>query len=305
MKKLLFVVALGALAVGGYSYANYYVSKEARKDVDKQLLQFHAQTGVDVRYDELTTDLFNQSISLGSVTVNDPEGNHIADVASIEMQGFNPEKVSDYSRFAINDLTFKGAALEGMKELDGEKIDLVTEFKYSESNGDADAKTVINAGKIANIKFDFAMTNSQQLMALSEQLNKMAQQADNGQANLQQQLALQSQLMTAMTTIVPKSMSFELNNNGKLKGILERLVAEQGMTFEQFQMQAQQQLSMSPAPARLRDAALGFIDGTEQFKVSVSLPEGTSVAQINQKMMTMMGDPEELANYFNLEASGN
>ncbi len=305
MKKLLLVVALGGIAFGGYSYANYYMGKEARKDVDKQLLQFHAQTGVDVRYGELKTDLFTQSISLGDVTVNDPEGNHIADVASIDMQGFSPVKVSDYSRLAINDLTFKGVAIEGMQELNGEKIDLVTEFKYSEANGDADAKTVINAGKIADIKFDFAMTNSQQLMALSEQLNEMAQQADSGQPNLQQQLALQSQLMTAMTTIMPKSMSFELKNNGKLKGMIERLVAEQGMTFEQFQMQAQQQLSMSPAPARLRDAALGFIDGTEQFKVSVSLPEGTSVAQINQKMMTMMGDPEELANFFNLEATGN
>ncbi|MFY8274226.1 hypothetical protein AAEU32_08875 [Pseudoalteromonas sp. SSDWG2] len=303
MKKIIAVVALGAVAFGGYSYANYYVSKEARKDVDKQLLDLHAQTGLDVRYQELSTDLFNKGVALESVVVNSVEGDKIADIARVEMVGFDPQKVTEHARFTIDGMTLQGAALEGLEDLEGEQINLITEFNYQQSNGDADAQTVIEAGNIADIKFNFAMTNSQELMALSEQLNAIAEQEQNGQATMQQQLVLQSQLMTAMMNLVPKSMSFELKNKGKLKDILERTVTAQGMTLEQFQMHAQQQLSVSPAPVVLREAALGFINGTEQFSVSVTVPEQTTVAQLNQKIIAM-ADPEELAKYFDLQATG-
>ncbi|WP_105257776.1 hypothetical protein [Pseudoalteromonas sp. T1lg88] len=301
MKRLLIVAALGAMAFGGYSYANYYVSKEARKDVDDYLLQLQAQTGLDVRYKEISSNLFNQSLELNRVVVKGPDGVQFADIDSIELAGFNPMQASDNTRMAINNMTFMGPVVVEMQELDGERINVVSEFNYSADNGDADTKTVINAGKLADVEFSFAMTNSQSLMALRQQFEELEQ---NGQGNLQQQLALQSQLMTAMTELVPKSFSFKLDNNGKLKDLIQRVIAEQGLTYEQFQQQAQQHLSMSPAPQTLRDAALGFIEGTEQFKVSVSLPEGTTVAQVNEQMMTLMGHPEELAKYFNLKASG-
>ncbi|MEM0513903.1 hypothetical protein WCN91_00355 [Pseudoalteromonas sp. YIC-827] len=301
MKRLLIVAGLGVMTFGGYSYANYYVSKEARKDVDDYLLQLQAQTGLDVRYKEISSNFFNQSLALNTVALKGPDGVQFADIGSIELAGFYPVQPSDHTRMAIKDMTFMGPMVVNIQELEGERINVVSEFNYSAANGDADAKTVINAGKLADVELRFAMTNSQALMGLHQQFEELDKK---GRGNLQQQLALQSQLMTAMTEVVPKSFSFKLDNNGKLKDLIQRVVAEQGMTYEQFQQQMQQHINMSPTPQGLRDAALGFIEGTEQFKVSMALPEGTTVAQVNEQMMSLMGQPEELAKYFNLKASG-
>ena len=304
MKKLLIVGAVGAIAIGGYSYANYYVSKEARKGIDQQLMQIQTQTGLDIRYDEISANVLDNALALADISVNDHLGEQIAQIERVEMTGYEPNKISEYSRVEIKDLTFSGAAVQGMDELKGENINVLSEFTYDEKSGDADIFTKLNAGKLADVEFSFAMTNSQALMAVSQQFNEMQQQSQQEQGNLQQQLALQSQIMSAVTELVPKKVSFKLANNGKLKALLERLVGEQGMTYEQFQQNAQQQLSMSPAPVVLREAALNFIEGTEQFEVSMQVPENTSVAEINQQMMTLMGKPEELANYFSLHAVG-
>ena len=205
MKRLLIVAGLGVMTFGGYSYANYYVSKEARKDVDDYLLQLQAQTGLDVRYKEISSNFFNQSLALNTVALKGPDGVQFADIGSIELASFYPVQPSDHTRMAIKDMTFMGPMVVNIQELEGERINVVSEFNYSAANGDADAKTVINAGKLADVELRFAMTNSQALMGLHQQFEELDKK---GRGNLQQQLALQSQLMTAMTEVVPKSFSF-------------------------------------------------------------------------------------------------
>lgn len=302
MKKLLAVGIVVALGAGAYTYANHYVAQEAKQNVDTQIAQLKQDMGVEVTYDTLGAEIFSESVTLDKVTITDQFGQSVAVIDSVSVAGYDPEKVAEHSSVSIKGLKLQGEALAQASYLAEESIDIDTEFNYDAKNGDADIQTQFNAGEVAHFTMDLAMTNSQELMAISEQMQALESQGE--QATLQQQLELQSKLYTALQNLVPKTFEFEVKNNGKLKEVFTEVAAEQGMTYEQFQQQATAQVQMAPLPGALREAMAGFIAGSDHLAVSMALPEGTSVAQASQQVMALMANPDELAEYLSLSASG-
>ena len=76
------------------------------------------------------------------------------------------------------------------------------------------------------------------------------------------------------------------------------------LSHEQFQHTVAMQLQQAPVSEELAAAITNFVSGLSELTVSASLPEGKTMMEINQQIMALMGQPEELASYINLQASG-
>jgi len=76
------------------------------------------------------------------------------------------------------------------------------------------------------------------------------------------------------------------------------------MTHEQFQQMVTMQLQQAPVSADLATAITNFANGLSSLSLSASLPEGKTMLEINQQIMSLAGQPEELAKFINLDAKG-
>jgi hypothetical protein len=309
MKKLI-IAAVVAAAVGGVAYANYAVTQEVKTVVDQQLSALSTQSGVDITYSDISASVFDSSMELSGIKVQSLDSNEaIATIDTIEVSGYEQDSIPPHTGFVMTNFRFSDDFLAQLPQNANNKLastsyNVKSLLDYNKDSGDSAFAVNVTANEVADVHFNLGLAKSTPLMEASLAISKMQNSTQNGQLTLEQQLQQQSKMMAAMSQLEPRSISLSVADEGELKAVVESFLQAQGMTHEQFQQVVAMQLQQAPVSTDLETAITNFAQGLSSFSVSANLPEGQSMMQINQQIMALMGQPEELAKFINLQASG-
>ena len=309
MKKLIIAAAIIAAGVGGVSYANYVATQEVRAEVDKQLAMVSEQTGATFKYAGLSASVISKSVEITSMEVISPEGESVANVQSIEVKGYETDKISPHTSLDVKNLTLSKDFIATLPAdtnaiLASASYNLHSSFDYNEESGESDMVVKLNAKDVISFNMDIGLANSKPLMDTSLAMSKEQKQAGDTPLTYEQQLQQQTRMMQAMSKLEPRNASFVINNQGKLKELLESELSKQGMTIEQMQAMLAQQLEQAPVTEEIANALTSFASGLNSLTVSAKLPEGQTMMEVNQQLMMLAGKPEELVKFINLEVKG-
>jgi len=311
MKKLLIGTAIVAAIAGGIGYANYSLTQSAKVELDKQLAMINTESGVKIDYQEVSVNVLDKSFLIEKIKLATPDGSHFADVKSVKVIGYDPQKITEYAEFNVNELVISDAVKQQLPpgiadEFINSKINLLSSMKYDESNNHAQFKNQIQSLGVAGFKFDFSLANVKELFDLSVKMNKQHQAlvASGQEATLEQQFQQQTQLMSVIQEVKPETMSLEIANLGKLESALTQLASAQQMDLAQLQEMIKQQLSFSPAPQVLKEGLAAFIDKLGSLNVSITVPDNMSVSDFQKpETLQKLASPEEMAKFFNLKVA--
>ncbi|MDP2563231.1 hypothetical protein [Pseudoalteromonas marina] len=309
MKKLIIAAAIIAAGVGGVSYANYVATQEVRAEVDKQLAMVSEQTGATFKYAGLSASVISKSVEITSMEVISPEGESVANVQSIEVKGYETDKISPHTSLDVKNLTLSKDFIATLPAdtnaiLASASYNLHSSLDYNEESGESDMVVQLNAKDVISFNMDIGLANSKPLMDTSLAMSKEQKQAGDTPLTYEQQLQQQTRMMQAMSKLEPRNASFVINNQGKLKELLESELSKQGMTIEQMQAMLAQQLEQAPVTEEIANALTSFASGLNSLTVSAKLPEGQTMMEVNQQLMMLAGKPEELVKFINLEVKG-
>jgi|GEM_PF-332577 len=309
MKKLIIAAAIIAAGVGGVSYANYVATQEVRAEVDKQLAMVSEQTGATFKYAGLSASVISKSVEITSMEVISPEGESVANVQSIEVKGYETDKISPHTSLDVKNLTLSKDFIATLPAdtnaiLASASYNLHSSLDYNEESGESDMVVKLNAQDVVSFNMDLGLANSKPLMDTSLAMSKEQKQAGDTPLTYEQQLQQQTRMMQAMSKLEPRNASFVINNQGKLKELLESELSKQGMTIEQMQAMLAQQLEQAPVTEEIANALTSFASGLNSLTVSAKLPEGQTMMEVNQQLMMLAGKPEELVKFINLEVKG-
>lgn len=310
MKKLIIAAAIIAAGVGGVSYANYVATQEVRAEVDKQLAMVSEQTGATFKYAGLSASVISKSVEITSMEVISPEGESVANVQSIEVKGYETDKISPHTSLDVKNLTLSKDFIATLPAdtnaiLASASYNLHSSLDYNEESGESDMVVKLNAQDVVSFNMDLGLANSKPLMDTSLAMSKEQKQAGDTPLTYEQQLQQQTRMMQAMSKLEPRNASFVINNQGKLKELLESELSKQGMTIEQMQTMLAQQLEQAPVTEEIANALTSFASGLNSLTVSAKLPEGQTIMEVNQQLMMLAGKPEELVKFINLEVKGD
>lgn len=310
MKKLIIAAAIIAAGVGGVSYANYVATQEVRAEVDKQLAMVSEQTGATFKYAGLSASVISKSVEITSMEVISPEGESVANVQSIEVKGYETDKISPHTSLDVKNLTLSKDFIATLPAdtnaiLASASYNLHSSLDYNEESGESDMVVKLNAKDVVSFNMDLGLANSKPLMDTSLAMSKEQKQAGDTPLTYEQQLQQQTRMMQAMSKLEPRNASFVINNEGKLKELLESELSKQGMTIEQMQAMLAQQLEQAPVTEEIANALTSFASGLNSLTVSAKLPEGQTMMEVNQQLMMLAGKPEELVKFINLEVKGD
>ena len=310
MKKLIIAAAIIAAGVGGVSYANYVATQEVRAEVDKQLAMVSEQTGATFKYAGLSASVISKSVEITSMEVISPEGESVANVQSIEVKGYETDKISPHTSLDVKNLTLSKDFIATLPAdtnaiLASASYNLHSSLDYNEESGESDMVVKLNAKDVISFNMDIGLANSKPLMDTSLAMSKEQKQAGDTPLTYEQQLQQQTRMMQAMSKLEPRNASFVINNQGKLKELLESELSKQGMTIEQMQTMLAQQLEQAPVTEEIANALTSFASGLNSLTVSAKLPEGQTMMEVNQQLMMLAGKPEELVKFINLEVKGD
>ncbi|MGB1029784.1 MAG: hypothetical protein ACPGVW_08520 [Pseudoalteromonas marina] len=310
MKKLIIAAAIIAAGVGGVSYANYVATQEVRAEVDKQLAMVSEQTGATFKYAGLSASVISKSVEITSMEVISPEGESVANVQSIEVKGYETDKISPHTSLDVKNLTLSKDFIATLPAdtnaiLASASYNLHSSLDYNEESGESDMVVKLNAQDVVSLNMDIGLANSKPLMDTSLAMSKEQKQAGDTPLTYEQQLQQQTRMMQAMSKLEPRNASFVINNQGKLKELLESELSKQGMTIEQMQAMLAQQLEQAPVTEEIANALTSFASGLNSLTVSAKLPEGQTMMEVNQQLMMLAGKPEELVKFINLEVKGD
>jgi len=311
MKKLLIGTAVVAAIAAGIGYVNYSITQEAKVELDKQLEMINTESGVKIDYQDVSVNILDKSFLIEKIKLAGPDGSHFADVKSVKVIGYDPQKITEYAEFKLNELVISDEVKQqlppGMAdEFINSKINLFSSMKYDENSNHADFKNQIQSSGVAGFKFDFSLANVKELFDLSMQMNKQHQaQVDSGkEPTLEQQFQEQTQLMNVIQGVKPETLSFEVSNLGKLESALTQLASAQQMELGQLKEMIKQQLTFSPAPQVLKEGLTTFIDKLGSLNISIAVPENMSVADFQKpETLQKLASPEEMAKFFNLKVA--
>ena len=310
MKKLIIAAAIIAAGVGGVSYVNYVATQEVRAEVDKQLAMVSEQTGATFKYAGLSASVISKSVEITSMEVISPEGESVANVQSIEVKGYETDKISPHTSLDVKNLTLSKDFIATLPAdtnaiLASASYNLHSSLDYNEESGESDMVVKLNAQDVISFNMDIGLANSKPLMDTSLAMSKEQKQAGDTPLTYEQQLQQQTRMMQAMSKLEPRNASFVINNQGKLKDLLESELSKQGMTIEQMQAMLAQQLEQAPVTEEIANALTSFASGLNSLTVSAKLPEGQTMMEVNQQLMMLAGKPEELVKFINLEVKGD
>lgn len=311
MKKLLIGTLVVAAISGGIGYANYSVTQEAKIELDKQLAMINTELGVKIDYQDVSVNVLDKSFLIEKIKLVGPDGSHFADVKSVKVMGYDPQKITEYAEFKLKELVISEQLKQQLPpgiadEFINSKINLLSSMKYNENSNHADFENQIQSSGVAGLKFNFSLTNVKELFDFSMQMNKQHQaQVDSGkEPTLEQQFKQQTQLMNVIQGVKPEKLNFEVANLGKLESALTQLASAQKMELGQLKEMIKQQLTFSPAPQVLKDGLTIFIDKLGSLNISITVPENMSIADFKKpETLQKLASPEEMANFLNLKVA--
>ena len=267
------------------------------------------QTGATFKYAGLSASVISKSVEITSMEVISPEGESVANVQSIEVKGYETDKISPHTSLDVKNLTLSKDFIATLPAdtnaiLASASYNLHSSLDYNEESGESDMVVKLDAQDVISFNMDIGLANSKPLMDTSLAMSKEQKQAGDTPLTYEQQLQQQTRMMQAMSKLEPRNASFVINNQGKLKELLESELSKQGMTIEQMQAMLAQQLEQAPVTEEIANALTSFASGLNSLTVSAKLPEGQTMMEVNQQLMMLAGKPEELVKFINLEVKG-
>ena len=215
MKKLIIAAAIIAAGVGGVSYANYAATQEVRAEVDKQLAMVSEQTGATFKYAGLSASVISKSVEITSMEVISPEGESVANVQSIEVKGYETDKISPHTSLDVKNLTLSKDFIATLPAdtnaiLASASYNLHSSLDYNEESGESDMVVKLNAKDVISFNMDIGLANSKPLMDTSLAMSKEQKQAGDTpltyEQQLQQQTRMMKQLVMWLLTLIPTTL---------------------------------------------------------------------------------------------------
>ena len=187
-------------------------------------------------------------------------------------------------------------------ELLNASYDITSSLKYDESTGQSDFDLGFVAGKVAAMDMAVSFGNAQSFMEVSLESQKMQQQS---QLTMEQELQLQSKIMTAMQALKPQSFSFTFNNKGQFDSVVEQQLSAVQLDKLSFVQQAQMQVDMLPLEEDYKMELMNFVNGLNSLSISMKLDEHKPISELAAQVMGIAQQPDKLAELFNLEIKGS
>lgn len=308
MKKIAIAVAIvAAVGVGGVTYANSVATKKARIVLDNQLVVMGADSDATFTYADVSASVISKSLTISDMNVISDEGEKIVNIASVVVKGYDPDKIAPRSSIDIQGLKLSKELVAQMPEemnsmLALASYDFHSALDYDEKSGHSDV--VFNVVAQDLVSFDLAMglANSTPLVNASYAAQQQASEKALSEEELMQQ---QLVIMQAMEQLEPRSINMTLNNQGKLKALVESELSKNGMNVEQMQMMVEQELQQAPVNPDIAKEIIRFVKGLNSLSISAKLPEGKTMEQITEEFMMLMGEPEKIVKLINLEVKGS
>jgi hypothetical protein len=305
MKKLVIILLMSGALASGYVALQSHVNERVEDKLKTQFALATDSSGVKIDYVDASANLFNGDITINGLTVSDPQGVLAFSIDDIVVTGYEEHKISEFTEiniqgFALSD-AIKADNTDVPKALLEAQYNFGTSLAYDPQTGYSKLEMELVAQGLAGFNFDIELNNSTPLMETSFAMQK--EQADSA-LTLEKQLQMQTKLMEAIQQLSPKSLKLQVENKGQLTQLLNEQLAVAGLDQAHFEDMLQQQLAQTPLPKVIKDAVTAFAQGKESLSLSVSLPDNIEIESISQQAMMLAGQPEELAQFFNLEAQG-
>ena len=305
-KPLIAIAVVGTLAAG-YGVAQYKINEKLTVEIEKQISTFTETSGFSVEYQDANYSIFNQAVSLTGINFTGPEGEALASINQLIIEGYEADKISPYTAMDLKGLRLAESLIKQAEqttpaELLNASYDITSSLKYDESTGQSDFDLGFVAGKVAAMDMAFSFGNAQSFMEVSLESQKMQQQS---QLTMEQELQLQSKMMTAMQALKPQSFSFTFNNKGQFDSVVEQQLSVVQLDKLSFVQQAQMQVDMLPLEEAYKMELMNFVNGLNSLSISMKLDEHKPVSELAAQVMGIAQQPDKLAELFNLEIKGS
>ncbi|GMM85783.1 hypothetical protein [Pseudoalteromonas sp. MTN2-4] len=307
MKKPLIAIAVIGTIAAGYGVTQYKANEKLNNEIAKQISVFEETSGFSVDYKEANYSLLSQEVSLKDIQFKGPEGEDLAVINQIIIEGYETDKISPYTSMDLQGLRLAQPLIEQAQqtapsELLNASYDITSSLKYDEASGKSDFDIGFVAGEVASMDMAFSLGNSQSLMEVSLESQKLQSQSP---LTMEQELQLQSKMMMAMQELQPQSFNFTFNNKGQFDTVVEKQLSAVQLDKLTFVQQAQMQVDMLPLAEDSKSELMNFVNGLNSLNISMQLNENKAVSQLAMELAGLAQQPEKLAEFLNLQVKGS
>lgn len=307
MKKPLIAIAVIGTIAAGYGVTQYKANEKLNDEIAKQISLFEESSGFTVDYKEANYSLLNKEVNLQDIKFKGPEGEDLATISQIIIEGYETDKISPYTAMDLKGLRFAQQLIDLAEpttptELLNASYDITSSLKYDEATGKSDFDIGFVAGEVAAMDMAFTLGNSKTLMDVSLESQKM--QMDSP-LTMEQELQLQSKMMMAMQELQPRSFNFSFNNKGQFESVVEQQLSAVQLDKLTFVQQAQMQVDMLPLDEASKVELMNFVNGLNSLNISMQLDNNKAVSELAMEVSAVAQQPEKLAQLLNLKIKGS
>ncbi|MAD88746.1 MAG: hypothetical protein CMK64_03510 [Pseudoalteromonas sp.] len=307
MKKPLIAIAVIGTIAAGYGVTQYKANEKLNDEIAKQISLFEESSGFTVDYKEANYSLLNKEVNLQDIKFKGPEGEDLATISQIIIEGYETDKISPYTAMDLKGLRFAQQLIDLAEpttptELLNASYDITSSLKYDEATGKSDFDIGFVAGEVAAMEMAFTLGNSKTLMDVSLESQKM--QMDSP-LTMEQELQLQSKMMMAMQELQPQSFNFSFNNKGQFESVVEQQLSAVQLDKLTFVQQAQMQVDMLPLDEASKVELMNFVNGLNSLNISMQLDNNKAVSELAMEVSAVAQQPEKLAQLLNLKIKGS
>ncbi|KAF7788253.1 hypothetical protein PRUB_a2867 [Pseudoalteromonas rubra] len=304
MKKSTIMLAVAGVLSAAVVGAHFYANQQAELVVQEQITQFAEQSELLIEHQGSSYNLFTNTIKVQSLEIKDAaEQQVLLNIGEFSLQGYEADKVSEFTEVKLANVTFSpvlAAELEQQSAtLAGTSYALTSSLRYNPDNGNSQFKSSVEADGVVGVEFNFDLGNSADLMATSLEMQQSTEMT------LEQELQMQSKLISAVQSLQPQTLTFAIAGQPKLDALVTELLANQGLSKEQFQQMLTMQLAQVPVSEEAKQGLSGFAAGLNALEVNVSLDEAMDFNAFSQQVQSLAADPEALEKFLNLKITGS
>ncbi|QTL36046.1 MULTISPECIES: hypothetical protein [Pseudoalteromonas] len=305
MKKSTIMLALGGVMSAAVVGAHLYANQQAELVVQQQIAQFAEQSELLIEHQGSSYNLFTNTVKVQSLVIKEAtEQQTLLNIGEFSLQGYEADKISEFTEVKLTNVTLSPVLAAELEQqaatLAGTSYALTSSLRYNPDNGDSQFKSSVDAAGVAGLTFDFDLGNSTELMTTS-----MEMQQQGGALTLEQELQMQSKLISAIQTLQPQKLTFAIAGQPKLDALVTELLASKGLTKEQFQQMLAMQLMQVPVSEQVKQGINDFATGLNGLEVNVSVDEAMDFNAFSQQVQALAADPEGLEKFLNLKVTGS
>ena len=300
MKKLVIVIfCLLALCVLPWWFA--------KNALTSQLTLFQQQLELErirLDYNALSLNLLTPKISLSQVTLGDGIDADALSVGAVSLTGYNFIQVPQSLSFSLNEVMLNGAVGEiFLGPLKAHPSALKSHIQFDLVNQTAQLEVAVTTNDVVGLKAELKLAQTNALYAVLSRYHQAYR--DYGELHLMplsEQLALESEKITALSVVEPQLLTLEIVDNGKLNTLFEYWAQANKLTLAQFKDLLIEQVHALPLTVALQQTIVESLTlPTTSLSLHASLAEGTRVLDLQSpKTLASFSDPNKWVELFNV-----